>query len=1454
MQPAATLSIFRTSEYYYFHLTRPFADSRLQDNHLHPPAGVYATQVLDVNLRAQLKAAIEAAAERMLASNRDGKAKDSPTNDPLRRLGRVLYDRLLPPPIQQGLASLPELSPLILITNEPDLSWELLHNGRDYLAHRHPLARQHLTEEFTQRHLSQSKALSILLISNPTEDLPQSSIESDRLIDLFDAASERVDSKCLAGSQATRFAVLQHLSDGQYDIIHYSGHADPNALRLYDGALTADEIRTVVGGQPFVFLNACSTGAVPHFAPGDPLINTGLELQGLSSAFLAGGAAGVLSTNRPIFDVSSREFADYFYRSMLDGIPVGETVCRARQRLHSQNPDDPLWASYVLYGDPHLRLAGLNREESRTVTLLLLRLTGLWQLYERLTLEQAAAREYQLGADLAQTARKYGGEIVGPSAGQQIIRFGLPQSHEDDAERAIQTALEIASLVQVFNQKEGEHLPEPLSLHLGVSTGRGIIRQRRTASNVEYQIAGPMVDRAAALSNFANDGQLLVDETTARQIERAFQCEALPSQEVDANIPPAYEVIGERESVAPQGTFIGREDKLDQLSALLREVRSRQGRLVAVVGAAGTGKSRLLQEFRRRATTEKNRWLEAACQSYDAERPYALIGQIVRQLVEIAPQDDEAEQRNRVRSLVEEMVGDGGRQAEEQVEEGVALLMETLGYRDSHPKDDLERELRQKNIGRIIQGMLAQQSIVQPLVLVLEDAQWIDGASLALLDQLTYSLGRMHLLILLTHRNEWSYPWPKAEVYRLLPLDELDLQGQQALVTNLLGIDGAFPAWADSILEQIGGNPFYIEEIIRSLREKGDLRQSADGWTLTVDLTETPLPDSIETVIEDRIGRLDEESREMLRTAAVIGSTFEQEVLREVKAEPEERRVAAILSNLSGRELIRETGAWRAPIEYGFTHGFIHQAAYWSLLDRARRAIHRLVARVLLRLSGDRATELIAYHYYHSDERVDAIRYSLLAARRAADAWDNRSAIRWYDRALEKIESFDQEPASIEEREAGATDEKLLQWHIKALEGRADAEFVLAHSEAAIEEFSQAIALAGKLENFPVERRAALYRKIAIAYDSQGNFAETQSALTAGLSILCEQPGPELGRLHVWNGLRHYRQGERAEGLASCERGIAVLEQTNDSQDLAQAYNLQGLLLHELGHSAEAMAAHEHSMALYQGANYLPGECRSVNLRGCVYQDLGQWGLALADFQKAAELAATTGEVNYQVMATINQGEIYRRQGQLARAEESYQLAQQEAEEFGLKEWAALAVMNLGATALRGRRIDEAAAHLEESLARFRGIDAEGHLPEVLRWLAEAYGEEGRLDEAVALAQEALGQATEQKVQIEMGHSRRVLGKLHRLQGELGRAEEYLTQALTNFEEHNNLHETSLSLLERALLYEARADAAAGDTQLLQQAVADCESALERVTRLGAQLDAQESRVIAERLRARLRG
>ena len=1447
MESTATLSILRTQGRYLFHLEFPTDSPTLPEQDIHTPSGVIGSTSLDPGLRSQFEGAIDAAAEILrilyLGPGQPTRGRDPTVTEPLERLGRLLFGLLLPPVLQDVLHQLPDDLPLILATDDTELPWELLHDGIQYLALKRPMGRRFLSSTpARQNPISDRIRRSFLFITNPTEDLPQTDIEVERLMDAFDTAPETIDARFLCRVQASKLEVMQALASGQYDVIHYSGHARPGALMLADGELTAQEIQKALHGRPFIFLNACwSAEEETLVETSDILPYAGLTARSLASAFILGGATGFVGTLWPVFDVSSREFAEWFYALILNGMPVGEALRRTRQRMYQTRSGDPLWASFVLYGDPTLRIAGLERRETRPATVLVARLFGLPQLFDALDLETAAEIEDQALDQLSQVARRYGGQVRGPLTDILGVRFGVPNAHEDDAERAIRTAFGMVRRLEEFNQRQAGHIPVPLGLRLGISTGQVVGRQIRTPEGLDYQIAGDVVDLAAGLAAHANEGQVLADETTRRLAQAAFAFEPLGALAIAEGVRhiAAYRVLGTKEELLPPIEMVGRDGEITQLQDWWREAISGQGRLVDVVGAAGVGKTRLLQAFREWLTGQEHRWIAATCESYDQTRSYALLAQVIRGLAGMAADDDDGARRSKLEEVVRRVIRGGGRRTEEQLNEGLALLGQVVGLHFPAPAvDSLEPELRQKMLVRIVQAVLANRAAQQPIVVALEDLQWADEASLAVLDQVVGAVGRMRVLLLAVYRPDWSPEWARWGHYRHLPLGELGEDSQRALLANLLGVEAPPEELTQAILSRTGGNPFFIEEVVRSLQESGVLIQSDGAWVLAADLAEVPLPDRVESVILARIARLTASSREVLEKASVIGQEFGHRVLEEVQDEAAREGLDQDLGDLTQRNLIFEVGGWWPDINYTFSHGLIHQTTYVHLLERFRRTMHRLVAQVLGRLYDEEAIlERLAHHYYHSDDRVSTVRYCLRAARRAAEAWANKTALDWYDRALEKIQSFDKEPPTEVEQEQGATPTQIVKWHVEALEGKGEVQSAIGYNDEAIAGYERALELAVDPDVFPVTHRADLYRKMAMAHQDKGEFDAAQEALDQGLDALGGLMCLEAGRLHVWTGLIHYRQGRLEQGMESCERGIIVIKQTDNIQDLAQAYNLQGLILHELGRSEEAIGAHERSIALYEEAEYIPGLERAYSNLGCVFQDLSRWDEALRYFQEAAELSDRTGAEWRRAAAAINLGEIYRRQGKLGQAIEAYERARQIGETFGFAELVGLSLMNLGASYLKKKQAVEARGYLEEGLDTFQRIKADRHLPEVQRYLAELQVMRGQPDEALRPAQESLDRALNLGHQMETGHARRVLGQVYRALGELEAADAQLGQSLAIFEGQNSPYEVGLTLLELALLGRAQADAAENGEALREQAIVYCDRAMTIFEKLGAKRD-----------------
>ena len=471
MEPTVILSIFSQAEKYIFSLHTPTESLLHSQQSIYGPLCVGGITELDSALREQLNRAISDVVEqqrrRYSGSKKRGR-KGEKSGTPLKRLGQLLFNMLLPPALQDALRALPDQQPIMLTTTDIEIPWELLHDGEQFFALKHPMGRRLWSPVPVRANGQPSDNHSLLFISNPTGDLDEANKETDKLMDLFEPEGDDDPyPRFLGHTSATRWQVLEAFSMG-YEIIHYSGHAEPGKLLLADGEITTMEIQKALQGHPFVFLNACysakemtskevhESGIVPY---------AGLTASNLAEAFIIGGAAGFLGTLWPVFDQSSREFAEWFYTLLRKGVPVGEALRQARVKMYETQPDDPIWASFVLYGDPMLKVISASVEsETRHITVLVARLVGLLPLFDALGLEEAHRIRNQAINLLREVAESHHGHFYTPMGDLLMVHFGVPKAYGNDSEHAIQVALRMSHALHLFHQQEQKGLPAGLDL------------------------------------------------------------------------------------------------------------------------------------------------------------------------------------------------------------------------------------------------------------------------------------------------------------------------------------------------------------------------------------------------------------------------------------------------------------------------------------------------------------------------------------------------------------------------------------------------------------------------------------------------------------------------------------------------------------------------------------------------------------------------------------------------------------------------------------------------------------------------------------------------------------------------------------------------------------------------------------------------------------------------------
>ena len=664
-----------------------------------------------------------------------------------------------------------------------------------------------------------------------------------------------------------------------------------------------------------------------------------------------------------------------------------------------------------------LATRGQVGKERRTVTILFSDVKGSTAMAEKLDPEDWV--EIMEGAFdvLIEPIYRYEGTLVRLMGDAILAFFGAPIAHEDDPERACRAALEIIEGAQRYAARlEEERGISGFNVRVGINTGLVVVGEVGSDLRVEYTAMGDAVNLAARMESAAEAGTILITEDTHKFIAPLFETEALGRKQVKGKAEPVsvYRVLAAK--VAPaklrgivglESPLVGREAEFGALREALERLRVGVGGIVTIVGEAGLGKSRLVAELREQASADLQ-WMEGRCLSYGTSLAYLLWLDVLRGLLGVTVEDSPVAVRDALRERVRTLCPEHF----ESVYPYLGRLMSLpLEAEDEARIRDLEGEKLKSGTFRAMETLIQCAAGERPLVLVCEDLHWADPTSMELLEQLLALTDRAPLLILCvfrpqTEHGSWRVKETAARLYRHrhtdLWLDPLSAAESEALVGNLLRIEDLPPKLKWRILSHAEGNPFYVEEVIRSLIDSGAIVQDeATGrWQAAQDVSSIPIPDTLQGVLMARIDRLQEEAKRVLQLAAVIGRIFLYRVLAAIARE--ERELDEYLITLQREEMIRERA--RLPeLEYIFKHHLTQEAAYNGLLKKERRVFHRQVAKALERLFSERIEEqvgLLAHHWERAGDAEKATEYLLRAGDQARLLYAHEEAIDYYQRAL----------------------------------------------------------------------------------------------------------------------------------------------------------------------------------------------------------------------------------------------------------------------------------------------------------------------------------------------------------------------------------------------------------------------------------------------------------------------
>jgi DNA-binding NtrC family response regulator/predicted ATPase len=910
---------------------------------------------------------------------------------------------------------------------------------------------------------------------------------------------------------------------------------------------------------------------------------------------------------------------------------------------------------------------GDTQPEPRRVTLLQVRL---------LPAEAAGRDPSRALEDTAAKVRSFGGRIeeVGPA--DLMATFGL-EPDEDAPRRAAYAALAVRTLAAARTRKDAPAEP-PVKVVLHTAS----LPVTRTGPTLQVD---PAARRAAArilepLLELSAPGSVTASAAASRFLARRF--ELVPLHAAADAAAGACRVIQHAE--AGRTRFVGRQRELRLLRECFELAAAGQGQVVTIVGEAGIGKSRLLRELQRQLGHNAT-WIEGQALSFGRAMPFHPVIEMLRRVFRIRDTDAE--------SVVGEKIGVALRRLGAEMEETRPLLRYLLSLDPGDPGVlVMDPRRRHAAIVRATHLLLERGALLRPHVVVLEDLHWCDPATEDWTTGLAGAITAHRVLVVVTCRPGFRSTFAGWSHHTALALSSLSREDSLRIAGSLLETDELPPALQRLVLDKAEGNPFFIEELVRSLRELGAVELARDPAELATRLDHVAVPDTVQEVILARIERLAEPLRHVLEVAAVIGRTVPFPLLRAVAGRPEEA-LADELRRLQAAEFLRETRGY-PELEHTFKHALTQDVAYGRVAPDRRRALHARIVRAIEELYPERLgehVERLAYHASRGELWPAAVRYARQAGAQAFDRSANREAVESFEHALAALERLPESPGTLAE----AIDIRLA--------------------------IRSALLQLGELQ------RIARYLREA--------------------ETLATTLGDQARLAWVWTylAITHLFAGSPAEALAVGERAVAAAETVDNVGLRASART-------PLAHALRERGDYRRAIALFREAiQALTGDLARQRLGQAMPPSFYARSMAafcLADLGEFAEAARLTAESIDQTraldlpfglaLAHIALGHTHLVQGHLEAATRLLAEALDLIEARDLPTWYPWAAALQGYALVLSGRSSEGSALLERALQRAQALPFLFGHSQWVAWLAHAHLLAGRPGEARRLAAEAL--------------------------------------------------------------------------------------------------------------------
>ena len=883
----------------------------------------------------------------------------------------------------------------------------------------------------------------------------------------------------------------------------------------------------------------------------------------------------------------------------------------------------------------------------RTITVLFADLSGFTTMSEQLDPEVMRALQNELFEELTAAVQNFGGFVDKFIGDALLALFGAPAAHEDDPERALWAALDMIRRTTQLGERSKVCAGSPLILHIGINTGHVVAGGLGAGATKSYSVTGDTVNTAQRLQSMAPSGEVYVGPLTFRLTRHAFAYESLGDVTLRGK---AGSVLVHRlrgpldtpraarglEVLGLSAPLIGRDAEMARMTDSLDLACSGAAQLVRLVGEAGIGKSRLVNEFVTRARDE-DRFAGVAIRRANCsplgEQSYGTLAAVLRSAYGIAQKASAAEAEAGLTEALSEL----GLAAEE-IERLMPLYFHVLGLGDPDAVlQHVEPEQLRRQIFFAIRTVFERRLARSPLLIIVEDLHWADAVSLEALRFLMDRLERTRLMLVFTHRpmlemDQFGSGRISHTTLRLAPLGTAD--GQKLLAAFFSH------GWREPpgnlfnrILERASGNPLFIEEIIRALIDAGALERDGSQWRIKSDEAAADIPASIQALLLARLDRLPHDVRRLAQEAAVIGPRFDTAVLGATATEP--TSVETGLELLCDAEIVEEVAGANSILlqSYRFTQTMLQDVIYQNLLLQRRIEIHGRIGASLERLVGDAPERLedlilLGHHFSLSVNKQKGARYLSAAGDRARAIYANDDAIRLYQQALAVLlSSGDQAPEQL-----------VLYEQIAELCGAAG-------RRTMAEEHYQTALVAHRAAGDRASE-ARILRKLGRLWWDAGKRDKAEAHYAEAAALLDGMDAPiEWAQLLQERGHLAFRMGDHAAAVRWADEALAYAQSVPPDVDkqagmeaaraTAEALNTKGVALARLGRLQEAVREVEQSVAAAEAASLLNVACRGYTNLGVLYTMVDP-AQAIEVCRRGLDVARRIGDLGFQARLLAN--------------------------------------------------------------------------------------------------------------------------------------------------------------------------------------------------------------------------